>query len=435
MVEQPLLWFFGGMAGLFAMILLHVPIGVAMAVTGVVGVGLIIGFGPALSLLAVEPASTLVSGDLATIPLFLLMGTLAAASGVASDIYRVASAFTGHRAGGLAMATVAGSAGFGAICGSSLATTATMAKVALPEMEGRGYARSLSAGSIAAGGSLGILIPPSIVMVIYAVLTEQFVLDLFVAGIGPGLLAVAIYVVTIMFVVRRNPAVAPRGPRMGWLERLAALRHAWRAATIIGLVTVGIYSGIFTVMEAASIGVAVTFAFWLASPGRSIRKLVGILVETASTGGLILLMVIGAHILSYFITLTNAPNVLVQAIGESGLSPTLIILGLLVMYIALGAVFDAVASMVLTLPFVFPLVLNLGYDPIWWGIVNVMIIEIALITPPLGLNVFIMNGVAPSYSLRVIYRGIMPFLAADIVRILLVIAFPGIVLFLPELLR
>lgn len=333
------------------------------------------------------------------------------------------------------MATVAGSAGFGAICGSSLATTATMAKVALPEMERRGYAQGLSAGSIAAGGSLGILIPPSIVMVIYAVLTEQFVLDLFVAGIGPGILAVVVYVIAIMVVVRLDPEAAPKGPRLTWMERLASLRHGWRAATIVGLVTVGIYSGIFTVMEAASIGVAVTFVFWLASPARGLRRLISILVETASTGGMILLMVIGAHVLSYFITLTNAPNVLVQSIGASGLSPLSIILMLLVMYIILGAVFDAVASMVLTLPFVFPLVLNLGYDPIWWGIVNVMIIEIALITPPLGLNVFIMNGVAPNYSLRVIYRGILPFLAADIVRILLVIAFPAIVLFLPGVLK
>lgn len=422
------------MLAMFALIALHVPIGVAMAIIGGVGTALIIGIGPSLSLFAVEPVSALSSLDLATIPLFILMGSLAAASGISADLYRIASSFLGHRPGGLSMATVAGCAGFGAICGSSVATTASMAKIALPEMEKRGYSSSLAVGSIAGGGSLGILIPPSIMMVIYAVLTEQFVLDLFLAGIIPGLISVFLYFCAIAIVARRSPEAAPAGPRAAWTERMAAIAGAWRALTVIFIVTVGIYSGIFTVTEAAAVGVFTTAVFWALSADASLPSLGRIFRETAATTGMIFLMVVGAHILSYFVTLTDAPNVIVRAISEAGLPPLGIIFGILLVYLVLGAIFDAVAAMVLTIPFVFPLVVSLGYDPIWWGIINVMIIEIALITPPIGINVFVMHAAAPHVKLLAIYRGIVPFLAADIVRISLIILFPALATFLPNVL-
>ena len=310
-----------------------------------------------------------------------------------------------------------------------------MAKIALPEMEKRGYSSSLAAGSIAGGGSLGILIPPSIIMVLYAVLTEQFVLDLFAAGVIPGIISVILYFIAIRIVAYRNPEAAPAGDRVGWSGRWASIRAAWRAATIIVLVTFGIYAGVFTVIEAASVGVFVTSVFWVFSPARSWKTLAGILKETAATTGMIFVMVVGAHTLSYFVTLTDAPNILVDTISNAGLPPLGIIFSLLLIYLVLGAVFEAVAAMVLTLPFVFPLILNLGYDPIWWGIINVMIIEIAAVTPPIGINLFVMRAVAPHLALKTIIRGVTPFIMADVVRITLLILFPAAATFLPQLLR
>lgn len=423
------------MIAMFVLIALHVPIGVSMALVGFVGTSLILGMEPALSILAVEPISALSSLDLATVPLFLLMGGFAASAGLASDLFNLAACFIGHRRGGLAMATVGGCAGFGAICGSSIANTATMSKVALPEMQKRGYSGRISAGSIAAGGSLAILIPPSIIMVIYAVLTEQFVLDLFIAGIVPGLLSMLLYIVVLAVYARRFPNAAPAGDHANWRQRWLALTSAWRAVALVAVVTFGIYAGVVTVTEAASLGVFATFAFWMLTPQASWKNLFSILSEAASVTGMIFMMVVGAHILSYFVTLTDGPNVLVQEITQWGLPSMGIILALLVIYLILGAVFEAVAAMVLTLPIVFPLIIQLGYDPIWWGIINVMIIEIAVITPPIGLNVFVMHASAPHLGLKTIYRGIMPFLAADSVRLALLLMFPAIATFLPGLLR
>lgn len=435
MVDHPILWLSGGMATMFLLIAVQVPIGVAMAIVGFVGTSLIIGIDPAFSVLAIEPATALTSLDLATVPLFVLMGGFAASAGVSSDLYSVAARFIGHWRGGLAMATVGGCAGFGAICGSSVATTASMAKIALPEMERRGYGQAISAGSIAAGGCLAILIPPSIIMVIYAVLTEQFVLDLFVAGILPGLMSMVLYLGAISIYARLYPSSAPPGPKADWGQRGRSILQAWRAIVTVAVVTFGIYLGVVTVIEAASLGALITFLFWLFSSQASWSGLVRIMKDTTSITGMIFMMVVGAHVLSYFVTLTDAPNVVVQQISESSLPPMAIVLVLLLMYLVLGAVFEAVAAMVLTLPFVFPLILNLGFDPIWWGIINVMIIEIAAITPPIGINVFVMHGAAPHLPLKTIFRGIVPFLMADVVRLALLLAFPAIATLLPAILR
>ncbi|MEQ9349211.1 MAG: TRAP transporter large permease, partial [Alphaproteobacteria bacterium] len=372
------------------------------------------------------------SPELAVIPLFLLMGAFAGSAGLSADVYRFAEAFIGHRRGGLAMATVAGCGGFGAVCGSSIATTVTMARIALPEMEKRNYSPSLGAGAIAAGGTLGTLIPPSIIMVLYAALTEQFVIKLFVAAIIPGVITIALYFAAVAVYVRVRPSAAPPGPKMPWRQRLQVASQTWGILVIITAVTGGIYGGIFTVTEAAAVGVGLTLAFAWARGKMRGESFWQALFETAANVGMLYLILIGARIFTYFITLTHVPSAFVEAITALNLAPLAVVFLLVAMYIFLGAVFDAVAAMVLTLPFVFPLIIGMGLDPIWWGVVMVIVIEIGLITPPIGINVFAMHSVRPDIPLPTIFRGIVPFLGADIIRLALVILIPGLALWLPS---
>ena len=422
-----------GFAGMLGLIALHVPIGIAMAISGVIGFAILTGnLSAAIAMFGTETAGAISSPELVIIPMFLLMGVFAGTSGLAGDLYRLSNALIGHRRGGLAVATVLGCGGFGAACGSSIATTATMARIALPEMESRGYARSLGAGSIAAGGTLGSLIPPSSIMLIYAFLTEQFVVDLFIAGILPGLLTIAIYILAIQIVVRRKPALAPAGPRSSWRETGRVALSTWGIILVIGIMTLGLYGGIFTVTEAAAAGVLVTMLFALARGQLTLATLRRTVAETAYSVGMLYTILIGAHIFSNFVTLTRLPSALIDGIIALQLAPLAVILLLAVMYIALGAIFDSIAAMVITLPFVFPLVTQgLGYDPIWWGIVMIVVIEIGMITPPIGINVFVMHGVRRDIPLPTIFRGIIPFLYADFVRLLLIILFPAIALWLP----
>lgn len=419
---------------MLVLICLHVPIGISMALCGVGGFYALTGNLPAaISMLGSESASAISSQELIIIPMFLLMGAFAGASGLAGDLYHLANALIGHRRGGLAMATIAGCGGFGAACGSSIATTATMARIALPEMESRGYAQSLGAGSIAAGGTLGSLIPPSSIMLIYAFLTEQFVVDLFVAGVLPGLLTIAVYFAAIQTVVMRNPALAPPGARRSWGEAGRTALASWGIVVIIAIMTVGLYGGFFTVTEAAASGVIITFGFAVARGKLTRAVFWRTIAETANNVGLLYVILIGAHIFSNFITITHMPSALVDWVVGLNLAPLAVIFVLALIYILLGAVFDSVAAMVITLPFVFPLVTDgLGYDPIWWGIVMIMVIEIGMITPPIGINVFVMHGVRKDIPLSTIFRGIMAFLGADIVRLVLVILFPAIALWLPQ---
>lgn len=423
-----------GFAGMLALIALHVPIGIAMGLAGVLGFYALTGnAGAAIAMLGTETAGAIASPELVIIPMFLLMGAFAGTSGLAGDLYRLSNALIGHRRGGLAMATVAGCGGFGAACGSSIATTATMARIALPEMEKRGYSRALGAGSIAAGGTLGSLIPPSSIMLIYAFLTEQFVVDLFLAGIMPGLLTIAIYFMAIYVIVKRNPLLGPAGERASWRDAGKVALSTWGIVLIIGIMTVGLYGGIFTVTEAAAAGLLVTVLFAYARGRLTRAEIRRTIAETAYSVGLLYIILIGAHIFSNFIALTQMPSAMVDAIVGFGLPPLAIILLLALMYIVLGAIFDSIAAMVVTLPFVFPLVTQgLGYDPIWWGIVMIVVIEIGMITPPIGINVFVMHGVRPDIPLNVIFRGIVPFFGADIIRLILIILFPAIALWLPS---
>lgn len=421
-------------AGMLLLIALHVPIGIAMALAGVAGFYAMTGNEwAAISMFGSETASAISSPELLVIPMFLLMGSFAGLSGLAGDLYHLANALVGHRRGGLAMATVAGCGGFGAACGSSIATTATMARIALPEMERRGYAQSLGAGTIAAGGTLGSLIPPSSIMLIYAFLTEQFVVDLFIAGIVPGLLTILVYFAAIQIVVRRRPQIAPAGERASWGHAGRIALQSWGIVLIILIMTVGLYGGLFTVVEAAAAGTVVTVLFAIAR-GRIDRRALGrVISETANSVGLLYMILIGAHIFSNFITITQMPSAMVDWVVGYNLPPIAVIFVLAAIYILLGAIFDSVAAMVITLPFVFPLVTEgLGYDPIWWGIVMIMVIEIGMITPPIGINVFVMHGVRPDIPLSSIFRGILSFLGADIVRLILVILFPALALWLPN---
>jgi tripartite ATP-independent transporter DctM subunit len=423
-----------GFAGMLVLIALHVPIGIAMAAAGVIGFAALTGnVNAAIAMFGTETAGAISSPELVIIPMFLLMGSFAGTSGLAGDLYRLANALIGHRKGGLAMATIAGCGGFGAACGSSIATTATMARIALPEMESRKYAQSLGAGSIAAGGTLGSLIPPSSIMLIYAFLTEQFVVDMFIAGILPGILTIAIYVLAIYVIVRRDPSLGPAGPRVSWGQAGRVALSTWGIILVISIMTVGLYGGIFTVTEAAAAGVLVTMLFAYARGKLNWANLRSAVAETAHSVGMLYTILIGAHIFSNFVTLTQLPSAMVGWIVSLDLAPLMVILVLAVMYIALGAIFDAIAAMVITLPFVFPLVTEgLGYDPIWWGIVMIVVIEIGMITPPIGINVFVMHGVRRDIPLSTIFKGIVPFFGADIVRLLLIILFPAISIWLPQ---
>jgi C4-dicarboxylate transporter DctM subunit len=432
MLSNPIVVLLAGIVVMLVLMLLHIPIGVAMALSGLTLFAMLADVPAAMGTISVEVVSALSSADLITIPLFLLMGSLAARAGISADIYKMAAAWVGHRRGGLAMATVVGCAGFGALCGSSVATAATMGRVALPEMLQRGYKPGLATGSIASGGTLGILIPPSIVMVIYAVLTEQFVLDLFVAGIVPGLLATALYCLAVVWVTRRDPLAGPAFEPVPMRERVRAIGSTWRGVVVLAAVIAGLYSGLFTVAESASMGVGLTLLFFLLRQPRGSwgPELRVVAVETAQNTGMIFLMVIGAALFSYFLTLTEAPQALVKLVKDAQLGPYTVLIILLVMYIVLGAVFDDIAAMILTTPFVFPLIVGFGFDPVWWGIMMVMVIEIGMIAPPIGMNVFVIGGIARDIPLATIYRGIMPFFWADIVRLGLLIAFPGIALWL-----
>ncbi|MCB2100893.1 MAG: TRAP transporter large permease, partial [Rhodobacterales bacterium] len=348
------------------------------------------------------------------------------------DIYRLAHAFIGQMRGGLALATIAACAGFGAISGSSIATAATMTRVAFPEMMRLGYSPQLAAGSVAGGGSLGIIIPPSIIMVLYAILTEQSVLAMFLAGVVPGIMAVAYYFVAIAVTVRLNPAAGPAAAPYDWPARRRAGIRSWRVVLLAVLVSGGIYGGVFTVNEAAAIGAGLAFLFYLGS-GRAARKgFLEVLGEAAGTTSMIYMVILGASTMTYFVAISQAPSLVIDWIVAQDLPRFVVLLFLMVLFLILGSVFDTTAGMVITLPFVFPLVTGLGYDPVWWGVMMVVLIEVGMITPPIGLNVFVMHGMLPEVPLRVIFRGIVPFLLADIARLLTIAALPDLVTYLPR---
>jgi C4-dicarboxylate transporter DctM subunit len=424
-----------GLVALFSLILLQVPIGFSMIIVGIVGYALQAGWAPALTLLASEPSGLLASVDLATVPLFLLMGTFASAAGFSADIYNAAASFLGHRRGGLAYATIGGCAAFGAVCGSSTATAATFAKAALPEMLKRGYSTAFSTGTIAAGGTLKSLIPPSIVMILYCIVAKTFIFDLFIAAVIPALLAIALNLVCIAIQVRLQPGIAPVSAAVPWPERMVALK---RAAPVLGLllsVFAGLYSGVFTVNEAASVAAVLSLVFALARGRMQWKNVLTGLRESASATAMIYIIIIGASVFTYFITLARVPEALIALIGSLHMPPAGIIFALLVAYLILGSVFDEIAAMLITLPFVLPIIEQLGYDTLWWGIINVVVIEVGMIHPPMGIIVFVIHSLVPGIPMRTMYRGVMPFVVADLILLALLALFPVISLWLPALLK
>lgn len=421
-----------GFGVVLALMLLRVPVAVAMGLVGGAGFLLLQGWDGLAYVMGSSPFESVFPYSLSVVPLFVMMGVFATYAGLSRQLYDAAYAFLGHFRGGLALATIGACAAFGSICGSAIATAATMCRVALPEMRRRGYADSLATATIAAGGTLGILIPPSIILLIYALLTEQSLGKLYVAALLPGLLGTGLYMLAIAATVRLNPVSGPAGERMAWPQRLRTMRSVWPVFLLFVLVIGGMFAGVFSPNEAASVGAVGALLFALAGRTMGLSRFKDTLLETASTSAMIFLILIGAGLFNFFLEVTNAPQLVVQQIQALNVSPALFLVLLTVFYVVLGALMDDLAMMLLTLPFVFPAVQALGIDPLWFGIYMVTIVEIGMIVPPVGMNLFVIQGVG-QVKLPTVIRGILPFVLADLVRVGLLIGFPQIVLWLPGL--
>jgi C4-dicarboxylate transporter DctM subunit len=424
-----------GIVALFVLVALHVPLAIAMIVVGIVAFALQTSWGPALTYLASEPSQVLGSMDLAAVPLFLMMGAFVNVSGFSKDLYTAAAALLGHRRGGLAYATIGGSAAFGAICGSSPATVATFTRVSLPEMLKHNYSAAFSGSTIAAGGALKALIPPSLSMILYCVVARTYIFDVFIAAVVPALLTIAANLIAIAVVVHLNPALAPVTDPVSRQEKISAVLRASPAVALIGVIFVGLYSGIFTVNEAASVAAVISFIFALLRRTITLKNLAIGLRDTALTAGMIYFVLIGSAVFTYFISVAKIPEQLIEFLGGVDLPPIGIIVLMLGAYLVLGAVFDELAAMIVTLPFALPIIVHFGYDPVWWAIINVIIVELGLVIPPIGLVILIIHAMRPDIPLRALYKSIMPFVVADLVILALLTAFPQIALWLPEFLR
>jgi C4-dicarboxylate transporter, DctM subunit len=421
-----------GIAVMLLLVFAGTPVGVAMGVVGFVGFAAIAGLDPALAMLGLAPYSSVASYTLTVIPLFILMGQFAAISGLSRELYETANRWFGHRPGGLAMATVVACGGFAAVCGSSLATSATMAVIALPEMQRNGYDPRLSTGSIAAGGTLGILIPPSVMFLIYGFLTEQSIGKLFLAGVIPGVILVGLYIVAIAIVTGRNPALGPAVARVPLRERILELRRVWPVLGLFVLVMGGMYVGVFTATEAAAVGAGGAFLLALARRAVTWRMLGQALVETVHSSAVIFGILVGAIILGYFLAITQLPNAVASAIGALPL-PAWAVMALIILgYVIMGGFMDELAMVLLTVPIFFPVAQTLGFDPIWFGVIIVVVCEAGMIAPPVAINVFIVSGFAKGVPMRTIYLGVLPFLWADLVLLGLLMLFPDLALILPR---
>jgi tripartite ATP-independent transporter DctM subunit len=421
-----------GFAALFVLVALRVPIGIAMGIVGVAGFALLSSLYPALNLLAQSPIRVSSDWDLAVIPLFILMGSFATASGISRELFRASNAWLAHRRGGLAMATVMACAGFAAINGSSVATAATMTNIALPEMRKAGYATGFSTGVIAAGGTLGIMIPPSVIFAIYGVLTEQDISRLFVAGIIPGLLAVALYIITIQIIGAFRPEIMPRGPRSDARERIASLGDVWATALLFLFIIGGMYGGLFTATEAAGMGAGGAFLIGLARRRLSRQAIMACLVESVRTSAAIFTIIIGAFLFGYFLVVTNATQAISAFLLGLPIGAYGILTLILIMYLILGGIMDELAMILLTIPIIFPVITQLGFDPIWFGVIVVMVVTLGMVMPPIGINVFVINSIAKDVKIETIYRGVMPFIVTDLIRLAILVAFPSLSLFLPS---
>lgn len=422
---------------LILLIFLRVPIGAAMLGTGVVGTYLVLGkWTPILAQMKALAWNTNANYSLSIIPLFLLMGQFAARGGMSQSLFNAAAAFLGHRKGGVAMAAVGACAGFGSICGSSLATAATMAQVALPELKRNGYAGGLATATLAAGGTLGILIPPSVVLVIYAILAEQNIAKLFLAAFVPGIIAALSYLTVIAIYVRLNPASAGQAARIPWKDRVPALIAVWPVVAIFFLVVGGIYLGWFTPTQAAAIGAAGAGLVAFVNGGLDRKSLFDCFKETAVSTGMIFFIILGASVFNSFLAFSRLPQVGAEWVTAQGFAPMTVLIIILILYIIFGCIMDSLSMIVLTIPIFFPIVtaMDFGMSPehfaIWFGILVLMVAEIGMITPPVGLNLFIISAMARDVPIRETYKAIVPFVTADLLRIVLLTAFPIISIFM-----
>lgn len=422
---------------LILLIFLRIPIAAAMLGTGIVGTWLVTGKWLIIfNQLKAVPWNTNANYSLSIIPLFLLMGQFAARGGLSQALFNAASAFLGHRKGGVAMAAVGACAGFGSICGSSLATAATMAQVALPELKRNGYAGGLATATLAAGGTLGILIPPSVVLVLYAILTEQNIAKLFLAAFVPGIIAALSYLTVIAIYVRLNPGSAGTVARLPWADRIQPLVAVWPVLLIFFLVVGGIYLGWFTPTQAAAVGAVGTGLIAWLNGGLGKGALFQCLKETAVSTGMIFFIVLGATVFNSFLAFSRLPQVGAEWVTAQGFAPMTVLVIILALYIIFGCVMDSLSMIVLTVPIFFPIVtaMDFGLSPehfaIWFGILVLMVAEIGLITPPVGLNLFIIAAMAKDVPIRETYRAIIWFVGADLLRIVVLTAFPIISVFL-----
>jgi tripartite ATP-independent transporter DctM subunit len=422
----------GGFALMFALMAVRVPIGISMGIAGVLGFGMIAGFTPAMNLLASVPLSVVTDYNLSVIPMFILMGALCSTAGMSTELFQAGLAWFGHRRGGLALATIAACAGFAAINGSSVATAATMSQVALPQMRKAGYTPGLSAGLIAAGGTLGIMIPPSVIFVLYGIMTETDITKLFFAGVFPGLLAVAFYSLVVMFIAHRHPKNFPASRRHSWAEKLASLRELWSTLLLFMTVLGGMYAGLVTVTEAAGIGAAGALLIGLFRRRLNPAKIRHALVESLRVSSAIMMIVVGAFLFGYFLTITQFTQKAVELLVHLPIGAYGVLALIMVGYLILGAVMDELAMILLTVPIVFPAMMALGFDPVWFGVIIVMAVTFGMICPPVGMNVFVINSIARDISLTKIYKGTMPFIMVDVVRLVILCAFPVISLWLPS---
>ncbi|WP_137127813.1 TRAP transporter large permease [Roseomonas sp. HF4] len=425
--------------GALVLIALRMPVGVAMLLVGGLGYAVISGWMPLLATLRSITFSKFSSYTLSVIPLFLLMGDFATKGGLNRALFAAARAWLGHRRGGLALATIGGCAAFGAICGSSLATAATMSQVALPEMRKQGYSPALSTGTLAAGGTLGILIPPSVILVIYAIYTEQSIGVLFVAAVIPGILAMLGYMAVVALYARLVPAAAPPAPRIPWRERWRPTLEVWPVLLVFGLVITGIYAGWFSATEGAAVGAVATGVIAVALGGMRWAGLKESLLSTAETTGLIFIVLLGAELFSAALALSRLPAELSAAIAGLDVPPLVVLAMILVIYFVLGCFMESMAMVLLTLPIFVPLMLALdfGLNPaqvmVWFGILVLVSVEVGMISPPFGLNLFVINGMAKDVPMAQTYRGVAGFVASDVVRIVILVAAPALSLWLPGL--
>ncbi len=424
-----------GFGAIFALALLRVPLAFAMGIVGVLGMGLTRSWPAAVYSTSQVVYETGFAYTLSVIPLFILMGNFVARAGLAHELFRAAYVFIGHLRGGLAHATIAACAGFGAICGSSIATAATMSKVAYPSMQRLGYSDSLSTGVMAAGGTLGIMIPPSTIMVIYGIVTETNIGKLFAAGVVPGILTALAMMVAVVVVTSRDPEHAPPGDKSTWAERWVAVRGIWGVLVLVIVVLGGIYGGVFTATEGAGIGASGAFLFALARRALTWKTLFEILVESARTTAMLFTLLIAATIFANFVNFTSMPGDLKEWITHLGLSPPMIVAAMMVIYVLLGTVMEELSMVLLTIPLFFPIVVGLGFDPVWFGVLIVMVIQIGLISPPVGMNLFVLNTLLPMVRLSTIYSGVWPFVVVQVLMLMVLVAFPILSLWLPSFMK